>query len=332
MVNILEIRPFLTMKALTHGPKILARKSSNMGLDDPKIRRVSSHRSWDRWGGIICPPPPLQTVWFSDPPPVRVLKRMERLHHRFLMWLGCKTQPRCPSMDYASLLSHFNSQTVKARFIQADIKFLQSVLHGRLDCQSLVSTFSPAVPSQRTRHTGMFHVPGGRVKSVRNSFLSRIPATCNALLKKVPETDFFYSPSSFRSQVLKFANSEGTYWCPRCWVAVLSSHLHFMLVWCCTKCLFTLYSYMCVLVVPIYTDFISSPFNPPPPGGGGSDPTPPLGFSGITSWFITVSTWNLAHLSEHQFGVVSCKENQNRPEIFHYRSNFVTSLHAILGR
>ena len=51
-------------------------------------------------------------------------------------------------------------------------------------------------------------------------------------------------------------------------------------------------------------------------GGGGSDPTPPLGFSGITSSFITVSTWNLAHLSGHQFGVVSCKENQNRPEIF----------------
>ena len=33
-----------------------------------------------------------------------------------------------------------------------------------------------------------------------------------------------------------------------------------------------------------------------------------------------------------QFGVVSCKANQNRPEIFCYRSNFVTSLHAILGR
>ena len=36
MVNILEIRPFLTMKGLTNGPKILARKSSNMGLDSTK--------------------------------------------------------------------------------------------------------------------------------------------------------------------------------------------------------------------------------------------------------------------------------------------------------
>ena len=33
MVNIWEFRPFLTMKGLTHGPKILARKSYDMGLD-----------------------------------------------------------------------------------------------------------------------------------------------------------------------------------------------------------------------------------------------------------------------------------------------------------
>ena len=46
---------------------------------------------------------------------------------------------------------------------------------------------------------------------MRYSFLSRIPATCNALLKKAPESDFFYSPSAFRSQVFKFANSVVTY-------------------------------------------------------------------------------------------------------------------------
>ena len=40
-----------------------------------------------------------------------------------------------------SLLNHFNCQSVKARFIQTDMKFRQSVLHGRLDCQSLVSMF-----------------------------------------------------------------------------------------------------------------------------------------------------------------------------------------------
>ena len=58
MVNIFEIRPFLTLKGLTHGPKILARKSSNMALDIPEIRCVSFDRSWDRWGGALYAPPP----------------------------------------------------------------------------------------------------------------------------------------------------------------------------------------------------------------------------------------------------------------------------------
>ena len=77
IVNILEIRIFLTLKGLTHGTKILARKSSNVTLDSPEIRCVSSHRSWDRWGHYM---PSLQTVWFSDQPPVRVLKK-EKFQH-----------------------------------------------------------------------------------------------------------------------------------------------------------------------------------------------------------------------------------------------------------
>ena len=36
MVNIFEIRPFLTLKGLTHGPKILVRNSSDMALDSPQ--------------------------------------------------------------------------------------------------------------------------------------------------------------------------------------------------------------------------------------------------------------------------------------------------------
>ena len=34
------------------------------------------------------------------------LARLERLQHRFLMWLGAKTHERC-SMDYAALSRHF---------------------------------------------------------------------------------------------------------------------------------------------------------------------------------------------------------------------------------
>ena len=81
------------------------------------------------------------------------LKRLERLQHRFLMWLGCKSMHRCPSMDYDSLLKHFKCLSIKARFTQADVVFMQSVFRGRLDCGKLVSMFSLSAPIRRTRHT-----------------------------------------------------------------------------------------------------------------------------------------------------------------------------------
>ena len=84
-------------------------------------------------------------------------------------------------MGYTSLLNHLKCQSIKARFTQTDMRSLQSVMLGRLDCQRLVSMFSLAVPSRHTRLTGVFHVPGGRVNSVRNGFLSRIPAAFNVL-------------------------------------------------------------------------------------------------------------------------------------------------------
>ena len=37
MVNILEIRPYSALMGLTHGPKIMSRKSSKVALDSPQI-------------------------------------------------------------------------------------------------------------------------------------------------------------------------------------------------------------------------------------------------------------------------------------------------------
>ena len=139
------------------------------------------------------------------------LKRLERLQHRFLMWLGCKTRQRCPPLDYISLLDHFRCQSIKARFIQIDMSFLRSAMNNRFDCSDLTSMFSLAVPVRRTRHTGLFHVPTGRVNSVKNSFMLRLPATCNELLRSTPEADFFYPPSAFKSFVRTFGSSAGPY-------------------------------------------------------------------------------------------------------------------------
>ena len=55
------------------------------------------------------------------------LRRLERLQHRFLMWLGSKTRATCPPLDYASLLKLFGCPSVKSRIIQMDLKFMRSV-------------------------------------------------------------------------------------------------------------------------------------------------------------------------------------------------------------
>ena len=57
MVNILEIRPFLTLKGLTHAPKILARKSFNVALDIILKFVAAALIGAEIDGGIICPPP-----------------------------------------------------------------------------------------------------------------------------------------------------------------------------------------------------------------------------------------------------------------------------------
>ena len=45
MVSILEIRPILTLKRLTYGPKMLTRKSSNVAIDIPHKKSSSRQLS-----------------------------------------------------------------------------------------------------------------------------------------------------------------------------------------------------------------------------------------------------------------------------------------------
>ena len=138
------------------------------------------------------------------------LSRLERLQHRFLMWLGAHTHSRVP-MDYDSLMTHFRCPSVKARFTQADIRFLRSAFSGRLDCNELVPMFRLLAPVRRSRHTGLFSVPRGRVNTVQNGFQIRLPKLINDFLHQTPAEDFFQPTRFFRSNVLRYANSVGSY-------------------------------------------------------------------------------------------------------------------------
>ena len=85
------------------------------------------------------------------------LVRLERMQHRFLMWLASNTHGRCPPLDYESLLDRFHMCSIKSRFIQADLLLLYGVFRGRIDCPQLTAMFGLAVPGRRCRHTGLFN-------------------------------------------------------------------------------------------------------------------------------------------------------------------------------
>ena len=121
------------------------------------------------------------------------LRRLERLQHRFLMWLGARTQAKCPSLEYATLLKLFGCESVRSRFTRCDINFMRSVFSGRLDCPDIVAMFSVSAPCRRTRRPELFHVPRGRVDSVRRGFLARLPQQVNSLVNSSPDADFFHA-------------------------------------------------------------------------------------------------------------------------------------------
>ena len=141
------------------------------------------------------------------------LRRLERLQHRFMMWLGSSTQTSCPPLDYESLLKLFNCASVKSRLTQSDIMFARSVFSGRLDCADLVGMFPLSVPGRRTRRPELFHVPhrGGRVDSVRRGFLVRLPQLLNSLTQNKPQVDLFLPSPALRSDIVTFADGQGTH-------------------------------------------------------------------------------------------------------------------------
>ena len=139
------------------------------------------------------------------------LRRFERLQHRFLMWLAVTGRGSCPQLDYKSLLEHFKCPSIKSRIAYVDITFVKSVFHGRIDCPEIVAMFGLLAPSRRTRHSGLLHAPFGRVNSVKNGFLVRIPSTVNAFFHEETRSDLFHPVGCIKADIVRYADSLGTY-------------------------------------------------------------------------------------------------------------------------
>ena len=139
------------------------------------------------------------------------LARLERMQHRFLSWLASNTHGRDLPMSYETLLVRFGMCSLKSRFIQADLRLVLGLYHGRIDCPHLLSLFGLAVPNRRSRQSALFHVAFGRVNTVKSGLFIRIPVLCNNFLQKIPNADMLAPSNCIHSDVCDFARSQGAY-------------------------------------------------------------------------------------------------------------------------
>ena len=141
------------------------------------------------------------------------LVRVERVQHKFLMWLANNTEPASPSLDYAQLLTFYGVQPLQARRQQCDVLFLCKIFRGLVDSSHLLESFTFHVSPRFTRgsRTTLFHIPSCRVNAVASGIFSRIPRLVNRFLEKSPQSDLLCDPlGRLKKHVAAFTASEPT--------------------------------------------------------------------------------------------------------------------------
>lgn len=140
------------------------------------------------------------------------MKRLDRVQHKFLIWLASRSDHPTNCLDYEHLLSHFQVPSIKSRFHQHDLMFLFKIFHGQIDCPQLVTRFSLSAPSRRVRNIRLWNIPPARVNTVKNSMFGRIPNSCNALVAANSTVDFFTATlGAFRTAAYSFGQAAGVY-------------------------------------------------------------------------------------------------------------------------
>ena len=134
--------------------------------------------------------------------------RVERIQHKFLMWLATVSRVAPSSLGYEGLLRAFNMTSILSRFTQHDIMFLFNVYRSRVNCMDLVASFSLSAPVRMNRHLKLWHEPYARVETVKNGLFTRLPKLCNKFLESSRETDMFnMTYSDFIRAVKSYSSS-----------------------------------------------------------------------------------------------------------------------------
>ena len=135
------------------------------------------------------------------------VERLERVQHRFLMWLASRSNTVVSSLAYEDLLRTFNVPTLKARRQQYDLVFLRNIYRGQVDSPYLLNSFPLHVPSRATRSLSLFQTPYARVNTVKTGLFCRLAEEMNSFTRLVPEVDIFSTTlGSFKNLVKKYVS------------------------------------------------------------------------------------------------------------------------------
>ena len=133
------------------------------------------------------------------------VERLERIQHKFLMWMASRTDTAVSSLAYQDLLRAFELPTLKARRLQYDLLFLRNICRGQIDSPYLLNSFPLHIPGRATRRITLFNVAHARVNTVKTGIFHRLPEEMNCFLRQVPAADVFYSGlCSFKKDVKRY--------------------------------------------------------------------------------------------------------------------------------
>lgn len=135
------------------------------------------------------------TIW--NPNYVTHIHRIERIQKKMVKYIDFKS--KSSQQTYEDSCSHYRIDPLHSRRSVNDVLLLYDLLSSKLDCPALSNQIGLLVPTRRTRHTALFHIPFHRTNYGQNSTLTRIVKTYN---KKYSHIDpFCYTRNSFKKAI-----------------------------------------------------------------------------------------------------------------------------------
>ena len=132
------------------------------------------------------------------------LERLDKIQHKFLIWLASISTKQSQNLEYAHLLTLFKIPSLTMRRKQYDIFFVHKILAGKIDSAFLLGSFPLHVPARNTRAMAntFMHVPPGMKETVKQGVFCRAPKVFNEFVTTSPLSDPFNCTfGQFRSQV-----------------------------------------------------------------------------------------------------------------------------------